>query len=99
MRPTITVDASGHLFSTIIKKDAPPAIVVGMRFEFEKPYETPWGEVPAGVVATVTETNEATGELDLEVTENIPALFFWHGSLIMLPFMSEDLSACLQLLC
>jgi hypothetical protein len=100
MRPIITVDVNGHLFSTI--EDASVganAIIVGSRFEFEKPYETPWGEVPTGVVAIVTEVHEATGELDLEVPEKVPALFMWSNVLIMLPFMSEDLGACLRLLC
>jgi hypothetical protein len=98
MRPIITIDATGHLFSTIIENEETPVIAVGTRFTFEKPYETPWGEVPAGIVATVTENNDATGELDLEVAEKVPALFMWQGMLILLPFMSEDLSACLTLL-
>jgi hypothetical protein len=99
MRPVITIDQSGNLVSTIIDSDiAAPTITIGTRFTFHKPYETPWGQVPEGVVAVVTETVESTGELDLEVTEKIPALFMWHGVLIMLPFMSEDLSACLKLL-
>jgi hypothetical protein len=99
MRPLITVDASGHLISTIEDANAGAnAITVGTRFEFEKPYETPWGAVPTGVVAVVTEVHEATGELDLEVPEKIPALFMWQGMLILLPFMSEDLGACLRLL-
>jgi hypothetical protein len=99
MRPIITIDQSGHLVSTIIDNDVTaPSIAVGTRFTFHKPYETPWGEVPRGITATVIETHEATGELDLEVQEKVPALFMWHGLLILLPFMSEDLSACLKLL-
>jgi hypothetical protein len=99
MRPIITIDATGNLVSTIIDNDVTaPSIAVGTRFTFHKPYETPWGSVPTGVVATVIEAHEATGELDLEVQEKVPALFMWHGLLILLPFMSEDLSACLRLL-
>jgi hypothetical protein len=99
MRPIITIDATGFLTSTIIdNEDASPNIAVGTRFTFHRPYETPWGEVPTGIIATVIETHDATGELDLEVEEKVPALFMWHGLLIMLPFMSEDLSACLRLI-
>lgn len=100
MRPIITIDASGHLVSTIEDADTgTSAVNVGTRFEFEKPYETPWGEVPVGVVATVTEVHEATGELYLEVRDVIPALVLWSNLLIMLPFMSDDLANCLRLLC
>jgi hypothetical protein len=99
MRPIITIDANGHLISTLIDNDgASPSIAVGTRFTFHRPYETPWGEVPTGITATVIETVDATGELDLEVEEKVPALFMWSGLLILLPFMSEDLSACLKLL-
>jgi hypothetical protein len=99
MRPIITIDETGHLVSTIIDSDvAAPTIAVGTRFTFHKPYETPWGEVPTGITATVIETIDDTGELDLEVLEKVPALFMWSGMLILLPFMSEDLSACLKLL-
>jgi hypothetical protein len=99
MRPIITIDANGSLTSTIIDNDAiAPNIAVGTRFTFHTPYETPWGEVPTGITATVIETHDATGELDLEVQEKLPALFMWHGLLILLPFMSEDLTACLKLI-
>jgi hypothetical protein len=99
MRPIITIDENGQLISTIIDNDSvAPCIAVGTRFTFHRPYETPWGEVPMGITATVIETHDATGELDLEVQEKVPALFMWHGLLILLPFMSEDLSACLKLL-
>jgi hypothetical protein len=99
MRPAITIDETGHLTSTIIDNDsAAPSIAIGTRFTFHRPYETPWGEVPTGITATVIETNDDTGELDLEVQEKVPALFMWSGLLILLPFMSEDLSACLKLL-
>lgn len=102
MRPLFTVDASGHLVSDIIEADETPlstAIIIGSHFEFEKPYSTPWGDVPVGVIATVTEVHEATGELDLEVHEVVPALFYWQNVIIMLPFMSDDLVSCLRLLC
>lgn len=100
MRPTISIDAAGHLFSTIEDANSGAnAITVGSRFEFEKPYETPWGEVPVGIIAIVTEVNEETGELDLEVPEKVPALYLWSNLLIILPFMSDDLTACLHLLC
>ena len=100
MRPMFTIDATGHLVSDIEEADnaRPRIIVVGSRFEFEKPYTTPWGDVPAGVTATVTEVHDETGELDLEVKEKVPALYFWSNLLIMLPFMSDDLIACLHLL-
>jgi hypothetical protein len=102
MRPLFTLDATGHLVSDITEATAQPAnaaIIVGSRFEFEKPYATPWGEVPVGVVAIVTDVHEETGELDLEATTLVPALFLWSNVLIMLPFMSDDLTACLRLLC
>lgn len=99
MRPVITIDETGHLISSIIANDVTvKAIAVGTRFTFHRPYETPWGEVPTGIIATVIETVDATGELDLEVAEKVPALFMWSGLLILLPFMSEDLSTCLKLL-
>lgn len=99
MRPIITVDANGHLISDLTEAtDTRVPIEVGSHFEFETAYSTPWGEVPVGVVATVTEVHVDTGELDLEVTQKIPALFLWSNLLIMLPFMSDDLMRCLRLL-
>jgi hypothetical protein len=100
MRPIITMDATGHLFSDIEEAgNVLPHVIVGTLFEFETPYSTPWGDVPKGVVAIVTDVNDATGELDLEVTTKVPALFYWHNALIALPFMSDDLLACLRLIC
>lgn len=99
MKPFFALDATGHLVSAIEEANqALSCITVGTCFEFEKPYSTPWGDVPVGTVAVVTEVHNVTGELDLEVTEKIPALFYWGQLLIMLPFMSDDLATCLHLL-
>lgn len=100
MRPLFTVDTTGHLVSDITEAEMPIAsgVSVGSAFSFDTPYATPWGDVPVGVEAFVTEVHNETGELDLEVRQVVPALFMWSNILIMIPFMSDDLSACLRLL-
>lgn len=98
MRPTFLVTTNGELVSAIRKKGEQHTLRVGLRLELVQSYATDYGIVPAGARCVVQSVAEEDGTTWLLMDGYPwPALFHWDDMLVLSPYDTEDLVACLRL--
>lgn len=97
MRPTFVVLTNGELVSAICRKGEQHALRAGLRLELAYTFDTEYGTVGAGARFVVLKVDEADGTTWLLAEGIEPALFHWDNMLVISPFETEDLLACVRL--
>lgn len=97
MRPTFLVTTNGELVSAIRKKGERHALRVGLRLELVYPFKTEHGTVAAGARGVVQSVDEEDGTTWLLMEGIEPALLYWDNMLVITPYDTEDLTACIRL--
>jgi hypothetical protein len=97
MRTTFNISSSLELVSAVRPKGQPHALTVGTKLVLVHPYETEYGQVPAGAKALVEMVDDYDGTVWLLMEGIEPALFHWDNRLVLSPFTCEDLVACIKL--
>ena len=97
MRPTFVLDKHRCLVSSLRSKALPHLLRVGYVLSLLVPFETPWGPVPAGIIAIVESVREDDGTVELVVPAYVPALEPWGRRIILVPYATNDLASTMQL--
>ena len=97
MRPTFVVTSNGELVSAINRKGDQHALRIGLRLDLAYPYRTEYGIVPAGARGVVMKVDEEDGTTWILMEGMEPALFHWDNLLVISPFETDDLVACIRL--
>jgi hypothetical protein len=96
MRVTFTLDNNNHAQSELRSKMAPHTITVGTPVLVTCPYQTERGVLHAGAKGFVMYVDETTGEVGILMEGIEPALVHWDNMLVIMPYDTEDLLACLE---
>jgi hypothetical protein len=99
MRPrcTFVVMTNGELVSAIGVRGEAHALRAGLRLEMAYAYETDYGTVNEAARFCVAKIAEDDGTAWLMAEGIEPALYHWDNMLVISPFDTEDLLACLRL--
>lgn len=96
MRNTFTLNDENHLQSAIRRRKEPHVLTVGSKLVLSKGYRTPHGLVPEGAVGFVEHVDGESGAVWILMEGIEPALLYWDNTLIIVPYDTEDLLACLE---
>lgn len=94
MRPTFLLNLEMQLVSALVSKHEPHSIKPGFLMQLTRPFNTPWGPVPAGTQGVVDYVDADDGIVYLLMLGALPVLFNWDNQLILVPFETEDLTEC-----
>lgn len=97
MRPIIAISLTGELVSAIQAHGSAPELALGLQVKLTADYETPWGPVKRGSTGRVVAIDSVHGLVDIRMDHEIPALVIWQNTLTLMPFVCDDLLACLQI--
>jgi hypothetical protein len=87
-----------HLKSDIRRKHQPHTLTIGSTIVLGAAYRTPYGLVPAGTKGFVEYIDEPQGSVWILMEGMEPALLHWDNRLIIVPYDTEDLVACLEVM-
>lgn len=95
MRPSFLLSADLRPVSALVRKADADAIPIGTSVTVVTPYTTPYGEIAAGTKGFVEYVDPESGLMEILMEGIEPALLHWGNLLILVPFDTDDLAACL----
>ena len=96
MRATFKLNTSRGLVSAIRSKGEPHTLKVGVGIVLTKPFLAQHGLIPAGSKGWIESVAADDGTLWIFMEGSIPALAYWDNRLVLSPFETEDLAACIE---
>lgn len=95
MRPTFLLNEHHTPVSALVNRDQEGALSVGINIELVKDYHNEYGRIPAGTKGFVDYVDRESGQANVHMEGSAPALIQWENTLVLFPFTTDDLTACL----
>lgn len=95
MRATFKLNNTRGLVSAIRSKGEPHTLKVGDVLVMTRPFLAQHGLIPAGAKGWVESVAADDGTLWILMEGAIPALTYWDNMLVLSPFETDDLAACM----